>query len=385
MIDAADPVALARTLLACASVTPADAGAQVALADVLASAGFAVKRMTFGEGANAVPNLYATMGTGAPHLVFCGHTDVVPAGDPERWTHPPFGAQSANGFLYGRGAVDMKGAVAAFVAAAVNHVRFTRLTGTLSFLITGDEEGVAVNGTVKVLEWAKAEGIVFDAALVGEPTSQKRLGDTFKNGRRGSLSGTITVTGKQGHAAYPQRAVNPIPPLARILDRLASMKLDDGSPDFEPSTLALTSVDVGNPAFNVIPGAASARFNVRFNEHWSPQTVEARIRQEIAAAGSGSDVTLAIEPGASQSFVTRTGPLTTVLDAAVREVTGGTPVASTGGGTSDARFFKGVCPVVEFGLVGDTMHQVDERVPIADLNALAAIYRAFLLRFFKAT
>jgi succinyl-diaminopimelate desuccinylase len=380
-----DPVALARTLLACASVTPADAGAQDALAEVLAGAGFAVKRMTFGEGPAAVPNLYATIGRGKPHLVFCGHTDVVTAGDAQRWTHPPFAAETAGGMLYGRGAVDMKGAVAAFTAAAVDFARSRRVHGTLSLLITGDEEGVAINGTVRVLEWAKAAGIQFDAALVGEPTSQRQLGDTFKIGRRGSLSGTILVTGKQGHAAYPQRAVNPIPPLARIIDRLASLKLDGGSADFEPSTIALTSVDVGNPAFNVIPGAATARFNARFNDRWSPDALEAHLRREIAAAAGSAKVEVVIEPGASHSFLTPQGLLTEVLTAAVREVTGLTAAPSTGGGTSDARFFKGLCPVVELGLVGETMHQVDERVALADLTALTAIYRTFLARFFPAS
>jgi succinyl-diaminopimelate desuccinylase len=283
--------------------------------------------------------------------------------------------------LYGRGAVDMKSAVAAFVSAAADCSPDVQARGTLSLLITGDEEGVALNGTVKVLAWAIERGITFDAALVGEPTSQRQLGDTFKIGRRGSLSATIRVTGRQGHTAYPQRADNPIPTLARIVDRLASLRLDDGSPDFEPSTLAFTSVDVGNAATNVIPGAATARFNVRFNDRWTPETLETRLRAEIAAAAANAKVEMTIEPGLSHSFVTRPGPLTEVLNAAVHDVTGLTPVPSTGGGTSDARFFRGICPVVEFGLVGETMHQVDERVALADIAALTAIYRRFIARF----
>jgi succinyl-diaminopimelate desuccinylase len=379
-----DPVALARALLACQSVTPADGGAQGTLAEFLAEAGFTVSRMAFGEGATEVPNLYATIGRGSPHLVFCGHTDVVPPGDATRWSHPPFAAETAGGFLYGRGAVDMKGAVAAFAAAAINRARNSPLRGTLSLLITGDEEGAAINGTVKVIDWATADGIRFDAALVGEPTSQRRLGDTYKTGRRGSLSGTIRITGRQGHSAYPQRAENPIPPLVAVLDRLAKLELDAGSADFEASTLVLTSVDVGNPAFNVIPAAATARFNARFSDRWTPASLEALIRQEVAAAAGTSQVALAIEPGASNSFLTHPGALTNVLAAAVREVTGLVPAPSTGGGTSDARFFRDVCPVVEFGLVGETMHQVDERVAVADLRALTAIYAAFLNRYFAA-
>jgi succinyl-diaminopimelate desuccinylase len=384
MIEPTDVVALARTLLACPSVTPADAGAQATLAMILAAAGFGVKRLPFGDGATTVPNLYASIGSGRPHLVFCGHTDVVPPGDFSRWRHPPFAAEIDGGFLYGRGAVDMKGAVAAFVDAATELARRGGLRGTLSLLLTGDEEGAAVNGTARVLEWAKSQGIRFDAALVGEPTSQRQLGDTYKTGRRGSLSGTIRVTGRQGHAAYPQRADNPIPPLVRILDQLATLKLDAGSDAFEPSTLALTSVDVGNPAFNVIPGSAAARFNVRFNDRWTLASIEDRLREEIGGAAGAARVEVAFEPGASQSFLTAAGRLTEVLAAAVGEVTGQTPQPSTGGGTSDARFFRDVCPVIEFGLVGETMHQVDERVAIDDLRTLAAIYRTFLTQFFSA-
>jgi succinyl-diaminopimelate desuccinylase len=385
MEGSADPVPLAKALLACPSVTPADAGAQTLLADHLAGGRFAVDRLTFGEGVAAVPNLFATIGRGKPHLVFCGHTDVVPAGDVNRWTYPPFGAVTAGGMLYGRGAVDMKSAVAAFTSAALDCAKEVAPRGALSLLITGDEEGIAINGTARVLAWAKERGIAFDAALVGEPTSQRRLGDTYKIGRRGSLSATVRVTGRQGHTAYPQHAHNPIPPLVRILDRLATIGLDDGSADFEPSTLALTSVDVGNTAWNVIPGVATARFNARFNDRWTPVTLEERLRSEIAATAGGANVSVTIEPGVSPSFITRPGPLTQVLSGAVRDVTGLTPMPSTGGGTSDARFFRDLCPVVEFGLVGETMHQLDERVTLADITALTAIYRSFIERFFATS
>ena len=260
--------------------------------------------------------------------------------------------------------------------------------GTLSLLITGDEEGPAVNGTVKALAWALEHGHRFDAALVGEPTSRQKLGDTVKVGRRGSLSGTITATGRQGHAAYPHLADNPLPRLVRVLGRLAELTLDKGSADFEPSNLEITSVDVGNPAFNVIPAEARACFNVRFNDGWTIETLTTHLRSEIDAALEGAPgkarVALAIEPGASESFLTPSGPLIDSLSRAIGAVAGIFPSPSTGGGTSDARFFKGVCPVVEFGLVGDTMHQVDERVPLADLDQLTAIYRAFLDRFFAA-
>jgi succinyl-diaminopimelate desuccinylase len=286
--------------------------------------------------------------------------------------------------LFGRGAVDMKGAVAAFATAAMDTAAHGGpARGTLSLLITGDEEGAAVNGTRQVLAWAKARGIRFDAALIGEPTSRRRIGDTYKTGRRGSLSATLTVTGRQGHAAYPHLADNPIPRMVRILDRLAGLRLDEGSADFDPSTLALTSVDVGNPAFNVIPGAATARLNVRFNDRWTPGTLEARLREEIAAAGRGA-ADLAIAPGVSDCFLTAPGPLTTLLAAAIATVTGVTAEPSTGGGTSDARFFKDACPVVELGLIGATMHQADERVPLADLAALTAVYAEFIRLYFAA-
>jgi succinyl-diaminopimelate desuccinylase len=380
---------LLKALIACPSVTPAEGGAQAWMAGVLGEAGFAVERLKFSEpGTPDVDNLFASIGSGAPHLVFAGHTDVVPPGDEARWSHAPFGGEVSGGLLYGRGAVDMKGGIACFLAAALTKVADGKPAGTLSLIITGDEEGPSINGTVKTLAWALDKGHRFDAALVGEPTSRQRLGDTIKIGRRGSLSGTITATGRQGHAAYPQLADNPLPRLVRVLDRLARLTLDTGNPDFEPSNLEVTSIDVGNPAFNVIPAEARARFNVRFNDGWTTETLAAHLRSEIDAALADAPgkakVTMAVEPGASESFLTPSGPLVDSLSRAIGSVTGTFPSPSTGGGTSDARFFKGVCPVVEFGLVGDTMHQVDERVPLTDLAQLTAIYRAFLDRFFPA-
>jgi succinyl-diaminopimelate desuccinylase len=379
-----DPVAHLRALVACRSVTPAEGGAFDYLRGVLRQAGFAVERLVFSEpGTPDVENLFATSGEGGRHLVFAGHTDVVPPGDEAIWTHPPFGGEIADGLLYGRGAVDMKGGIAAFLAAALDFRR-TSDAGRISFLITGDEEGPSINGTAKLLAWAIAEGHRFDAALVGEPTSRERLGDVIKIGRRGSLSGTIRVVGRQGHVAYPHLADNPVPRIVRLLHRLSALRLDEGSPDFQPSNLEITSVDVGNATFNVIPAEASARFNVRFNDRWSVASLTAMIEGELRKAAGGDDFELSVAHRASESFLTRSESLIGDISGAITAVTGMTPELSTGGGTSDARFFKDVCPVVEFGLVGDTMHQVDERVPLADLSTLTKIYRNFLDRFFAA-
>jgi succinyl-diaminopimelate desuccinylase len=381
-----DPVACLKALVACRSVTPTEGGALRYLADTLGGLGFRTERLVFSEaGTPDVENLFATIGTRPPHLAFAGHTDVVPPGDEGLWRHPPFGAEVADGALYGRGAVDMKGGIAAFAAAASAFLAARgEAPGTLSLLITGDEEGPAVNGTVKLLGWALANGCCFDAALVGEPTSVARLGDTVKVGRRGSLSGTIRVPGRQGHAAYPHLAENPVPRLVRLLHRLTATRLDEGSENFQPSNLEVTSVDVGNPAFNVIPGEATARFNVRFNDRWSVETLTGFLKAELDAAADGDAYELAIARGPSEWFLTQSDALIAPLAEAILDVTGLTPQRSTGGGTSDARFFNDICPVVEFGLVGDTMHQVDERVPLADLKALTAIYQGFLERYFAA-
>ncbi len=378
-----DPVALLKGLVRCPSVTPAEGGALTCLAGILAPAGFALERLIFSApGTPDVENLFATIGTGTPHIVFAGHTDVVPPGDLAQWTHPPFAGDTADGLLYGRGAVDMKGGIACFVAAALQHLAgHAPGKGTISLLVTGDEEGPSVNGTVKLLEWALAKGHRFDAALVGEPTSQTQLGDTIKIGRRGSLSATLRVLGRQGHVAYPHLAANPVTTIVRMLDRIASARLDEGSADFQPSNLEITTIDVGNPATNVIPAEAMARFNIRFNDRWSRAKLNDWLRRELDAAAAGTRYELQFAQGGSEWFLTHSEALVGRLSAAITAVTGLTPELPTGGGTSDARFFKDICPVVEFGLVGDTMHQVDERVPLADLERLTAIYRTFLERF----
>jgi succinyl-diaminopimelate desuccinylase len=373
----AQPAAFLEALIRCPSVTPVEGGALAYLADVLGRAGFRVERPTFSEpGTPDVENLFATIGSGSPHFVFAGHTDVVPPGDESRWRHPPFAAVREGDFIYGRGAVDMKGGIAAFLVAVLAHLGENGPHGAISLLITGDEEGPSVNGTAKLLDWCRAQGHRFDLAIVGEPTSQKRLGDMIKIGRRGSLTGTITVRGRQGHVAYPHLADNPLPKLVRMLARLIESELDRGSPHFQPSNLELVTIDTGNPAVNLIPAEVRARFNVRFNDHWTRVSLERHIRAVLDEAGS--PYALTIEKGGSDSFFTAAPALVDRLAEAIRAVTGLTPELSTSGGTSDARFIKDYCPVVEFGLLGETLHAVDERVAIADLDRLAAIYRRFL-------
>lgn len=381
----ADPVAIARDLIRCRSVTPAEGGALALLETTLAGAGFAVERVTFSEpGFADIQNLYARIGSSPPHFVFAGHTDVVPPGDEAKWTHPPFGADIADGVLYGRGAVDMKGAVACAVAAALDYLagKATAQKGSISFLITGDEEGVAVNGTVKLLQWAAARGETFDHCVLGEPTNPAALGDMIKIGRRGSLNGTLIVSGTQGHVAYPHLADNPIPRLIRIVDALLSQPLDRGSAHFDASNLEFTSVDVGNPTVNVIPGEARARLNIRFNDCHTQASLKALIEQRAAEAAAGTRWRFEWEPSNADAFVTAPGPFVMLVSEAVTEVTSRTPALSTSGGTSDARFIKDYCPVVEFGLANPTMHQVNERVPTADLVTLTAIYRRILERYF---
>ena len=386
----ADPVAIARDLIRCPSVTPAEGGALSYLQRVLGAAGFTVHRMTFSEpGADDVENFYARIGTTGPHLMFAGHTDVVPPGDETTWTHPPFAGEVADGALYGRGAVDMKGGIACKIAAVLDHLaanggrprRDGR--GSISFLITGDEEGVAVNGTPKLLQWAAARGETFDHCVLGEPSNQETLGDTIKIGRRGSLNGTLIVTGRQGHVAYPQRAENPVHGLVTIVAALIAEPLDAGSEHFQPSNLEFTSIDVGNRTVNLIPGEARARFNIRFNDRHTLDSLKALLQERAARAGGGKvKFRFAFEPSNAGVFLTQPGPFTDVVVEAVQEVTGRRPALSTTGGTSDARFIKDYCQVVEFGLVGQTMHATDERVPVADLAALTAIYRKILAAYF---
>ena len=382
----ADPVAIARDLLRCPSVTPVEGGALTFLEKTLKTAGFTVHRMTFSEpGTDAVENFYARIGTTAPNLVFAGHTDVVPPGDEKAWKHPPFSGQIAGEELFGRGAVDMKGGIACAVAAVLDYLAAHggKPKGSISFLITGDEEGIAVNGTPKLLKWAAERGQTFDHCILGEPSNQEALGDTIKIGRRGSLNGHLIVTGRQGHVAYPQRADNPIRGLVTLIAALQAEPLDEGSTQFAPSHLEFTTVDVGNKTVNLIPGEARARFNIRFNDQHTLESLKELIERRAAkAAADKIKFSFQWEPSNAGVFVTKPGPLTDLVAKAVSEVTGRKPRLSTTGGTSDARFITSHCPVVEFGLVGQTMHQVDERVPLTDLRALTLIYRKILDRYF---
>jgi succinyl-diaminopimelate desuccinylase len=383
---AADPIALARDLLRCPSVTPADGGALGVIEHVLKGAGFEVHRMTFAEpGTAPVENLFARIGRGAPNLAFAGHTDVVPPGEEARWTHPPFAAEINGGTLYGRGAVDMKGAVACAVAASIDHLAEWggKPKGSISFLITGDEEGIAVNGTVKLLQWAAERGETFDHCLLGEPSNAAAIGDTIKVGRRGSLNGTLIVTGTQGHVAYPERADNPVRGLVTLMSALMAEPLDRGSQNFGPSNLEFTSIDIGNTTVNLIPAEARARFNIRFNDCHSQSSLRMLIEKRTqAAAGERVRFSIDWQPSNADSFITSPGPFLDLVVGAIAEVTGRTPELSTTGGTSDARFIKDYCPVLEFGLVGATMHQVDERTAVADLATLTAVYRRMLDRYF---
>jgi succinyl-diaminopimelate desuccinylase len=386
----ADALSIARDLLRCPSVTPAEGGALTVLEDLLAEADFEVHRVTFGEpGSPDIENLYARIGNGAPHIAFAGHTDVVPPGDESAWTHGAFSGDVEDGFLYGRGAVDMKGGIACSVAAVLEHL----LThggkprqdgnGSISFLITGDEEDLSINGTIKLLQWAAARGEKFDHCVLGEPSNVEQLGDCMKVGRRGSQSGTLYVDGIQGHVAYPHRASNPVPDISRLIVALSEQPLDQGSEQFQASNFEFTSVDVGNTATNVIPAQARAKFNIRYNDLHTQETLRALVEQRLAnAAGNRIRARIVWEPSNSNVFVTKPGTFTDLAIAAIEEVTGRKPELSTSGGTSDARFIASYCPVIEFGLVGQTMHQIDERTPISDLEKLTRIYRGILERYF---
>ncbi len=375
---------LCRALIQCPSVTPADAGALGLIERVLGQAGFETHRVSFSqEGYPDTPNLYARIGTGAPCLLFAGHTDVVPPGDASAWRFDPFSAEIAEGMIWGRGATDMKGGVAASIAASLAHIRKHGMgKGSIAFLITGDEEGPAVNGTVKLLDWAQARGEHFDHCILGEPTNPDALGDMIKIGRRGSLSGRLTIQGKQGHVGYPLLADNPVHHMLRLCAALLATPLDGGTPHFDPSNLEITTLDVGNPAVNVIPAQAKAAFNIRFNDLWTPATLEAALRARLAAAAGSAHYTLEMAPTNAHAFLTQPGPFVDMVARAIEAETGRSPVLSTTGGTSDARFIKNVCPVVEFGLIGKTMHAVDERIAVADLEALTAIYGRVLAAYF---
>ena len=384
MAGPVDAIALTRELIRCPSVTPADAGALGVLEGVLSDMGFACTRLPFGEGADRIDNLYARLGTGSPNFCFAGHTDVVPVGEAAGWTKPPFGAEISDGILYGRGAADMKGGIGAFVAAVSQFLakRGSAFNGSISLLITGDEEGPAVNGTVKVLDWLKARGETLDACLVGEPTNPERLGQMIKIGRRGSISARLTVHGVQGHVAYPDRAKNPIPHLIKVLDKLMSHRLDEGTDAFQPSNLEVVTIDVGNTATNVIPATAAAVLNIRFNDIHTSQTLKTWIEWECEDLLRGDvDYELAFQVS-GEAFVTPPGPLSDLVSTAIESAIGIEPELSTSGGTSDARFIKDMCPVVEFGLAGRTMHKVDECVAVADIETLTAIYKSVLDGYF---
>jgi succinyl-diaminopimelate desuccinylase len=378
---ALDPATLAAELIRRPSVTPRDEGAQEILAAVLEDLGFACHRPRFGDGAERVHNLYARFGSGRPNFCFAGHTDVVPAGPAEAWSAAPFAGICRDGVLHGRGAVDMKGAIAAFVCAAERFLRQHRtgFRGSISLLVTGDEEGAAENGTKKVLGWLEERGEVLDACIVGEPTSAAALGDTVKIGRRGSLTGRLTVRGRQGHTAYPHLADNAAHRLVRMLYALSTAELDDGSAHFQPSSLQVATIDVGNPAANVIPGEARAVFNVRFNDRWTGESMQVWLRARLDEVGG--DYALETTVG-GESFLAAPGIVSDTLAAAIRQATGRTPELSTTGGTSDARFIQAFCPLAEFGLVGATMHQANEQVELADLSRLTEIYRTFLDLYF---
>lgn len=371
-----DPVTLAKTLIACPSVTPREGGALNVVQETLQSLGFAVTRLPFGD----VDNLYARRGTSSPNFCFAGHTDVVPPGDSALWQSDPFVAEERDGHLYGRGAADMKGGIAAFLAACEevypDH-------GSISLLITGDEEGDAINGTVKVLEELQRRGETFDHCLVGEPTNPHNMGDEIKNGRRGSINTVVTVHGRQGHVAYPDRAENPVPVLVDMINRLYARLLDDGVPGFPPSNLEVTSIDVGNPAHNVIPQTARAKFNIRFNTAHTGKELEQWIRETALYEEDSHDCTIDLDIRImGEAFLTKPGRFTDLLQDAVEEETGRRPALTTGGGTSDARYIQKYAPVAEFGLVGESMHQANEKVRVEDIYHLTNIYKRILRGYF---
>lgn len=371
-----DPVKLAQDLIRCPSVTPEDAGAQQVMIDALVPLGFTCETLQYEN----VTNFFACCGEGRPHFCYAGHTDVVPPGDEKSWRYPPFSAEIDDGRLYGRGAADMKGNNAAFVGAVGRFIGTHGVPkGSISFLITGDEEGPAINGTVKVLEWMAAHGHVPDHTLVGEPSNPKTLGEEIKIGRRGSLNGFITVKGKQGHVAYPHLADNPLPRMAHLLGILSCFEFDQGTDHFPPTNLEITTIDTGNEADNVIPEKATARFNIRFNDLWTAESLDQKLRDILDGAGLPYD----LQTGSNaESFITAPGDFTALVCDAVEDVTGRKPEMTTSGGTSDARFIQRYCPVVEFGLVNATIHQVDEYAAVEDIEALTDIYLTVLEKYF---
>ncbi|EJF91018.1 succinyl-diaminopimelate desuccinylase [Bartonella tamiae] len=412
-----DPVFLIRTLIQCASVTPNEAGVLSTLETFLHKLNFDVKRPTFQDtNTPDVDNLYARLGANGRHLMFAGHTDVVPPGNNDQWSYPPFDAVLKDNKIFGRGAVDMKGGIACFLAATARYLEKKPLLGSISFLITNDEEGPAINGTVKLLHWAATKGENWDAAIVGEPTNPNHLGEMIKIGRRGSLSCLMTVQGYQGHVAYPERAFNPIPIAIKLCEALTTTPLDNGSEMFQPSNLEITAIDTDNQATNIIPGQCRIRFNIRYNDCWTQESLKAEIEKRLNKTLKADGETDVFETTSDQSirkqsmsndmhipssfkkdrpiftldwmmspggvFVTKDDTLINILSQSILAITGCHAELSTTGGTSDARFIKDYCPVIEFGLVGQTMHQIDEYVDVHDLETLTQIYENFLEKFF---
>ncbi|MEC8726454.1 MAG: succinyl-diaminopimelate desuccinylase [Pseudomonadota bacterium] len=375
-----DAVELAQELIRCPSVTPKDAGALNVLQAALEELGFACYRLPFSEnGTPDVANMYARRGDKGPNFCFAGHTDVVPLGNTDAWSVDPFGGEIIDGILYGRGATDMKSAIAAFVEAVSRILVKGDVAGSISLLITGDEEGPAINGTKKVLDWMEKQGELIDVCLVGEPTNPNNLGDMVKIGRRGSLTGHLKVTGVQGHAAYPHLADNPLPRLVKMLDALSSHELDQGTDHFQPSSLQLTTVDTGNPATNVIPAQATASFNIRFNDLHTSEELTKWLHTQCDAVGGQYDLDIRVS---GEAFLTPPGDFSALITSSVEKATGVTPELSTSGGTSDARFIKNFCPVAEFGLISQTMHKVDERIAVSDIRTLTDIYTSILAGYF---
>lgn len=378
-------ISFAQKLIQCESVTPLEGGALDYLEEVLRPAGFRCTRLPFSqEGTADVDNLYAEIGHGHPHLMFAGHTDVVPAGDLSLWRHPPFAGIIEDGQLFGRGAADMKGGIACFLAATIEYLKTGRLSGTISFLITGDEEGPAINGTVKMLSWLTDQGIRPSHCIVGEPTNPSFVGEAIKIGRRGSLNCYLTVAGKQGHVAYPHLASNPIDGIARALIELKREDLDHGTDHFLPSHLEITSVDVGNEVVNVIPGTVRCHFNIRYNDNFTAEGLERLIKDKVALAIDGLDLSFELEfQRSADCFVTEPGEWVEALTRSIFEVTNMQPSLSTSGGTSDARFIKNICPVVELGLSNASIHQVNEHASLKDIAQLTEIYGRFLNTYFN--
>ena len=383
VIDKINPIELSQRLIRCPSVTPDEGGALDELQNVLEELGFRCQRLLFSEsGTPDVDNLYARLGDRGPNFCFAGHSDVVPPGDRDEWGEDPFSGVVIDGKLFGRGSADMKSAIASFISAVQRYKSNVgeEIPGSISLLITGDEEGPAINGTIKVLDWMSKNNELIDACIVGEPTNPDHLGQMIKIGRRGSFTGWLTVTGVQGHTAYPHLAENPLSKLIKMLEPLAEEQLDQGTEYFPPTTVAISSIDTGNSATNVIPQKVTASFNIRFNDSRTAEDIEEWLRGHFDSVGGSYQLETACS---SNAFITEPGALSEDLISAIKDVVGSSPEMSTTGGTSDARFIRKYCPVVEFGIVGKTMHKINEHVEIKDVELLTDIYTELLDRFFK--